>query len=221
MKSYEYTRPFDYFNFQATASSANGFENVLTRGLLVGKSYEAGPDYRGVWGIYGSYDYISPQTFRVSTHRRCRSARPATWWLTNDLSLEGTGMLGVGYTAVGTAHGTASTDRDYHYGVTPQALLALRLTYGDKARRSTSPGASTSSASVASGTSGGHDNIVRVDAALTWRAVQAARGLDPLPRQPPRRELPRRDERAARCATRSASSTRCSARIASARVDWR
>ena len=42
-------------------------------------------------------------------------------------------MLGVGYTAVGTAHGTASTDRDYNYGVTPQALLALRLTHSDKA----------------------------------------------------------------------------------------
>ena len=54
-------------------------------------------------------------------------------WLTHDLSLEGTGMLGVGYTAVGTANGTASTDRDYNYGVTPQALLALRLTYGDRA----------------------------------------------------------------------------------------
>src|SRR6187551_608748 len=67
LKNYEYTRPFDYFTFQATASSANGFENVLTRGLLVGKSYEVGPDYRGVWGIYSSYDYISPQTFRVSS----------------------------------------------------------------------------------------------------------------------------------------------------------
>jgi Domain of unknown function (DUF3943) len=52
---YSYKRPFDYFSFQSTASSAEGFENVLTRGLLFGKDYEAGNDYRGVWGLYGSY----------------------------------------------------------------------------------------------------------------------------------------------------------------------
>ena len=41
-------------------------------------------------------------------------------------------LLGVGYAAVGTTHGTAD-ERDYHYGVAPQALLALRLIYGDRA----------------------------------------------------------------------------------------
>ena len=95
-KKYEYTRPFDYFNFQATASSANGFENVLTRGLLIGKSYDVGPDYRGVWGLYGSYDYISPQTFRVSATGLSLGST-GHLWMTRDLSLEGTGMLGVGH----------------------------------------------------------------------------------------------------------------------------
>jgi hypothetical protein len=165
-KGYEYTRPFDYFNFQVTASSANGFENVLTRGLLIGKPYEAGPDYRGVWGIYGSYDYISPQTFRVST-TALSLGTTGHLWMTRDLSLEGTGMLGVGYTAVGTAHGAAS-DRDYNYGLTPQALLALRLTHSDKAALDIT-GREYFVSNVASGTSGGHDNIVRVDAALTVR----------------------------------------------------
>jgi hypothetical protein len=64
-EGYVYRRPFDHFAFRATFSSANGFENVLTRGLLVGRDYGVGNDYRGVWGIYGSYDYISPQTFRA------------------------------------------------------------------------------------------------------------------------------------------------------------
>jgi len=169
-KNYEYTRPFDYFTFQATASSANGVENVLTRGLLVGKSYEVGPDYRGVWGIYGSYDYISPQTFRVSATGLSLGST-GHLWLTNDLSLEGTGMLGVGYTAVGTAHGTASTDRNYNYGVSPQALLALRLTHSDKAALDVT-GREYFVSNVASGTSGGHDNILRLDAALTWRVYK-------------------------------------------------
>jgi hypothetical protein len=66
-RGYTYDRPFDYFNLEATASSANGVENLLTRGLLLGRDYEAGDDYRGVWGLYGIYDYIAPQTFRVSS----------------------------------------------------------------------------------------------------------------------------------------------------------
>jgi hypothetical protein len=166
-KDYAYTRPFDYFNFRATASSANGLENVLTRGLLVGKSYEAGPDYRGVWGIYGSYDYIAPQTFRVST-TALSLGTTGHWWMARDLSLEGTATAGVGYTAVGTAHGTASTDRNYNYGVTPQALLALRLTHSNQAALDVT-GREYFVSNVASGTSGGHDNIVRLDASLTWR----------------------------------------------------
>lgn len=170
LKGYEYTRPFDYFTFQATASSANGFENVLTRGLLLGKSYEVGPDYRGVWGLYGSYDYISPQTFRVSATGLSLGST-GHLWLTHDLSLQGTGTLGVGYTAVGTAHGTASTDRNYNYGVTPQALLALRLTHSDKAALDIT-GREYFVSRVASGTNGGHDNIVRLDAALTWRVYK-------------------------------------------------
>ena len=47
---YEYTRPFDYFAFQATASSANVFENILTRGLLVRKAYEAASQLSGRLG---------------------------------------------------------------------------------------------------------------------------------------------------------------------------
>ena len=49
-----YTRPFDYFAFQAAALSANLFENVMTCGLLFGKNYEAGKNARGVCGFYGS-----------------------------------------------------------------------------------------------------------------------------------------------------------------------
>jgi hypothetical protein len=166
-KGYEYRHPFDYFNFQATASSADGLENVLTRGLLIGQPYEAGPSYRGVWGLYGNYDYISPQTFRVSTTGLSLGTN-GTWWLTRDFSLEGTALAGVGYTAVGTAHGTASTDRNYNYGVTPQALLGLRFTSGDRASLDVS-GREYFVSNVASGTTGGHDNIVRLDAALTVR----------------------------------------------------
>jgi len=165
-RGYEYTRPFDYFNFQAMASSANGIEHVMTRGLLVGRSYEAGPNYRGVWGVYGSYDYIAPQTFRIST-TAVSLGTTAQWWLGESLSLQGTATAGLGYAAVGTTHGPVG-ERDYNYGVAPQALLALRLTQGDFASLDLSAREYFVSR-VASGTNGGHDNIVRGDAALTFR----------------------------------------------------
>jgi hypothetical protein len=165
-KDYEYTRPFDYFNFQATASSANGIENVMTRGLLVGKAYEAGPDYRGVWGIYGSYDYLSPQTFRVSTTALSLGST-AQWWLSDKVALQGTVTGGLGYAAVGTTRGRMG-DRDYNYGVAPQALAALRLAWSDRLALDLT-GREYFVSRVASGTNGGHDNILRGDASLTWR----------------------------------------------------
>ena len=168
-RGYEYTRPFDYFNFQTTASSANGIENVMTRGLLLGKSYEAGPGYRGVWGIYGSYDYIAPQSFRVSS-TAVSLGTTGQWWLSETVSLQGTAMLGLGYAAVGTTRGVVG-DRDYNYGLAPQALIALRFTHGDIVSLDLT-GREYFVSRLASGTSGGHDNIVRGDAALTWRIAK-------------------------------------------------
>ena len=166
---YDYTRPFDYFNFQATASSANKLENVMTRGLLVGRSYEAGDTYRGVWGLYGSYDYIAPQTYRVST-TALSLGTTAQWWLGQTLSLQGTAMTGLGYAAVGTTDGAVGA-RDYNYGVAPAALLALRLTDNDKYSIDLTAREYFVS-DVASGTSGGHDNIIRGEASLSWRIAK-------------------------------------------------
>src|SRR5205085_6536198 len=38
-QDYSYQRPFDYFNFEFTASTSNAFESTMTRGLLVGRKY--------------------------------------------------------------------------------------------------------------------------------------------------------------------------------------
>jgi len=127
---YSYTRPFDYFNFQFTASTANTFENIIIRGLLAGAPYSVGESYRGVWGLYGTYDYIAPQVFRVSS-TALNLGTTAQWWLSHAVALQGTALGGVGYGAAGTIHG--SGERDYHYGATPQALLELRLILGDRA----------------------------------------------------------------------------------------
>ena len=105
---YTYTRPFDYFNFQIIASSANGVESVNTRGLLYGKEYEAGPNYRGVWGLYGSYDYLAPQLFQVSS-TALSVGTTGQWGANSPVQLQGTALLGVGYTAVGTIKDAAIT----------------------------------------------------------------------------------------------------------------
>jgi hypothetical protein len=165
---YTYARPFDYFSLQATASSANGGESLLTRGLLVGKDYEAGPDYRGVWGLYGIYDYIAPQTFRVSSTAAALGTT-AQWRLSDTMALQGTALAGAGYTAVGTTRSTS--DNDYHYGVSPQALLALRLILGERAALDLTAREYFVS-NVGAAARGGHDNIVRLDASLTWRVYE-------------------------------------------------
>ncbi len=127
---YSYSRPFDYFDFHFTAVTSNTFESINTRGLLIGTDYASGNATRGIWGLYGSYDYISPQVFRVSS---TALSLGTTWqtWLSRLVALQGTVLGGAGYGAAGNVH--IAGDRDYHYGATPQALLALRLIFGDRA----------------------------------------------------------------------------------------
>jgi Domain of unknown function (DUF3943) len=128
---YEYARPFDYFRFEVTAlsSARNYFENIMTRGLLIGKEYAVGDDYRGVWGLYGSYDYISPHNFRVSS-TAVSVGTTGQWWLSRTVALQGS-ALGGGYAAAGIAPGPGQ--RDYHYGISTQGLLDLRLIIGETA----------------------------------------------------------------------------------------
>ena len=162
---YSYDRPFDYFTFKITASSANGVENLMTRGLLVGTDYEAGKNYRGVWGLYGSYDYIEPQIFRVST-TALSLGTTGQWWVSRTIALQGSVLAGAGYGAVGTVHGTA--ENDYNFGVAPQALIALRAIFGDRVSLESTTRENFVSRLGGSGRSG-HDNIIRTDAALTVR----------------------------------------------------
>jgi len=162
---YTYTRPFDYFTFQGTASSANAFENLMIRGLLVGRDYDVGPDYRGIYGVYGTYDYIAPQTFRVSSTGAALGTT-GQWWATESIALQGSALFGGGYAAVGATHSTS--DLDYNYGLAPEALVSLRLIYANRVSIDVT-GREYFVSHVAAGAHGGHDNIVRLDAGLTYR----------------------------------------------------
>jgi hypothetical protein len=132
---YRYTRPFDFFLFEFTAvpnatTATNAIENATIRGLLLGTNYDVGDDYRGVWGLFGGYEYLSPQVFRVAS-TNLSLGTVAQWWLTRTLALQGTALAGVGFGAAGTVGD--KEERDYHYGVIPEGLLSLRLIAGDLA----------------------------------------------------------------------------------------
>lgn len=129
---YRYVRPFDLFQFEFTAVSntSDPLENVISRGLLLGSDYERGDNCRGVWGLFGSYDYLSPHTFRVST-TALSVGTVLQWWLSPRVALQGSGLIGLGYGAAGNISGIGQ--RTYHYGGTGQALLDFRLILGDLA----------------------------------------------------------------------------------------
>ncbi len=163
---YGYTRPFDYFHFEfiAVDSSDNPLEDLMVRGLLFGKKYELGDSYRGIWGLYAGYDYISPQIFRVST-TAASLGTTFQWWLTREVALQGSVLGGVGYGAAGTISGVG--ERNYHYGIAPQGLLALRLIFGDRAMLDATGRAYY--IGDQGSTEPGRENIGRLNAGLTVR----------------------------------------------------
>jgi hypothetical protein len=130
---YDYTRPLDYFDFEisALANAKNPIENVMLRGLLIGRKTAESGNSRGMWGLYGTYDYISPYLFRVSSTAVSLGTTRQNW-IAPGLAVQSSLLGGVGYGAAGSTTVIPSTPtnaaiRDYHFGVTPQALAALRL----------------------------------------------------------------------------------------------
>ena len=118
----------------------NGVESVFSRGLLYGTDYGGGESYRGIWGLYGIYDYVAPNIFRVS-NTAAAFGTTSQWWLSQDVALQGTALLGVGYAGGGVIHGSGVSapgpmgegQRNYHYGVAPESIVALRLIMADRA----------------------------------------------------------------------------------------
>jgi hypothetical protein len=125
---YHYGRPFDLFSLQATATSAN-LQSLATRGLLAGGRYDAGKDGGGAWGLFGSFDYFAPRIFRVSS-TALSFGTTVQAWASHGMAVQATTTIGVGYVAAQTVNG--ATDRDYRYGLAPQALASLRVIGGDR-----------------------------------------------------------------------------------------
>lgn len=124
---YHYDRPFDYFTFAGTLDTSRNdpLENLFVRGLLYGTDYDVGSSSRGIYGLYGSYDYFAPELFRVST-TALSLGTTNEWRISPLVSLQGNILGGAGF---GTGGSIAATQggRDYHYGTVPQGFAGLRL----------------------------------------------------------------------------------------------
>ena len=140
--SYRHARPFDYFRIESSVS-ADGMEHLSTRGLIAGADYGVGR-LGGIWGIYGSYDYFTPDDFQFSsTAVSFGTTLQAS--VSNSLVVQSSGLVGAGYAAAQSAASARSSqnastikveqpgDREYHYGVAPQAITNLRLIAGRRA----------------------------------------------------------------------------------------
>jgi hypothetical protein len=161
---YSHAHPFDYFNLDAVASR-RGMDHLSTRGLIAGKDYKTGGGSLGVWGLYGGYDYFAPEPFRVSS----TSASLGTTLQSafgRSLTIQTTALAGAAYTAVQSVGST--NDRDYHYGVAPQTLVAARLIAGRRASFDAATRGFFVSDVGGLGT-GQHDLILRADASLALR----------------------------------------------------
>lgn len=128
--NYDHKRPFDYFSLGATASWADGVETLWTRGLLAGRDYGAGTRGRGVWGLYGNYDYFTSAPFRFST-TAFSGGTSGQISLTSSLALQTSALAGVGYSSAQSVE--AAFDRDYHYGLGPNVLVTAKLIAGRRA----------------------------------------------------------------------------------------
>jgi hypothetical protein len=123
---YRHERPFDYFRIDSSVSG-EGLEQVSTRGLLAGADYGTGRG-AGIWGLYGTYDYFSPDDFRFSSTAAALGTTLQAP-IAGSLVLQSSVLGGIGYVAT---HTEGQPD-DFNYGVAPQALLNLRLVAGSRA----------------------------------------------------------------------------------------
>jgi hypothetical protein len=130
--NYRYERPFDYFNLEGgfAARSDEPVDHIDVRGLLYGKKYKGSENSSGVFGLYGSYDYLAPEVFRVASTALSLGSTNR-WKLSRDFVLQTSALAGAGFGAGGSSVAT-DEGSDYHYGAVPQGLIDLKLMKSDR-----------------------------------------------------------------------------------------
>ena len=166
---YEYEHPFDYFNldFGMVTSGSDPVDHLLINGLLYGTKYSPSESARGIFGIYGSYNYLAPELFRVASTAFSLGTTGQVW-LADRVALQGSLLGGIGFGAGGTDNAT-ETGNDFHYGAVPQGILSLKLIMGNLAMLNISAQDFLVTGPSSDPSGDGNENIGRFQLALTTR----------------------------------------------------
>ncbi|MFN8390720.1 MAG: DUF3943 domain-containing protein [Bdellovibrionota bacterium] len=166
---YEYRRPFDYFDLDAALSTSTNdtVDHIFVNGLIYGQDYEAGDSFRGIFGLYGNYNYLAPEIFRVGSSALSLGST-GQWSISPSFALQSSVLGGVGFGSGGTIHATEG-GRDYHYGAVPQGSALLRVVYANMASFELSGQEFFVSGPSSDPSGDSNENIARVHAALTLK----------------------------------------------------
>lgn len=129
---WRYLHPFSHFDLDFSLSLGGGegasSGSYFSRGLVLGTHIgDARSRVRGVWGLFGQYDYSGASLVRVSAVGVGLGASLQVR-LGRDTFLQGSGVLsGVPFATAGALGLDEELYRDYHIGPGAQAALELRL----------------------------------------------------------------------------------------------
>ncbi|MBK9517685.1 MAG: DUF3943 domain-containing protein [Anaeromyxobacter sp.] len=126
--------PFDYFDVRAQiglsedAGGASATGNFSIHGLLVGAPFGVG-QAKGLWGLYGTYDLLTPTLFRASSSALGIGAVYHVP-LGGDFLLQGQAILSAGYGAGGSLQDPVGR-RDYHFGLQAVVFTNIGVVWRD------------------------------------------------------------------------------------------
>ncbi|MEW6433365.1 MAG: DUF3943 domain-containing protein [Myxococcota bacterium] len=129
---FRYRHPFSHFDLDFNLSLGGGegasSGSYFSRGLLLGTHFgNVRTAVRGLWGLFGQYDYSGASLVRVSTVGVGIGASLQARLSENNF-LQATGLFGgVPFATAGSLGLDEELYRDYHIGPGAQAALELRL----------------------------------------------------------------------------------------------
>jgi len=133
---FAFRKPLDYYDatfalvIDRKATTSESYGEIMLRGLLLGRSYGTAPS-RGVWGLYASYDYLAPPTFRAGSSNLGLGTTGQIDW--GAVALQGTALIGVGFGSGGSSE-VVTGFRDYHFGLQAVTQLDAKLYLWDRLR---------------------------------------------------------------------------------------
>lgn len=127
-EQWRYRQPFSYFDASASLTFPGVSAGTLyLRGLLAGAQFGGASRVRGLWGLFGLYDFGANNIVRVSSVG-LGFGTTVQANLGRQVFLQGTAIAaGLGFAAAGSLDLQSTLVRDYHIGPGVEGLLEARL----------------------------------------------------------------------------------------------